>query len=78
MAINLQGVKTLAIGAGLSVLPTLAEFVMKINWDEVVGTKYAFMVSGIVMMGMRLITKTPVFQQASSVDPSDSRLGGLQ
>lgn len=77
----LKGVKTVAVGAAMIVLPPLLEYVGGIDWRTVVPDNFSWavpMISGAVMIALRWVTKTPIFQKSASVDPTDPRLGGLQ
>lgn len=56
----MQGLRTLIVGAGMAIAPAGLEYLAHVNWDAVVGTKWAFAASGLVMIVMRFITTTPI------------------
>lgn len=77
----LSGLKTVTIGLVMIMLPPAVEYIGHIDWRLLVPDQFVWavpMISGGVMIALRLVTKTAVFQKAASVDPADPALGGLQ
>jgi hypothetical protein len=58
---KLKGFRTLAVGAGFAAAPELADYFGQIDFHNVFGvTPKASMVFGLILIGLRLITKGPV------------------
>lgn len=76
-----SGFKTVAVGAAMVAMPPMVQYVGGIDWTQVVPASMVWaapMISGAVMLGLRFFTRTAIFQQAQSIDPTNRSLGGLQ
>jgi hypothetical protein len=58
--INVKGFRTVLAGLGLAIGPTALDYLATVDWNALVGTKLAFLISGVIMIGMRAFTTTPV------------------
>jgi hypothetical protein len=59
----LAGFKTFAVGLSLSILPQIVTYVSKFDFTHVFGlSPNAATLLGIVMIGLRAATSTPIFQ----------------
>lgn len=56
----MKGYKTLAIGAAMVVLPPLLSYLAGINWSDYVSPQVAVMISGVIMVALRVVTNTPI------------------
>ena len=56
----MKGYRTILIGLGLAVLPPALSYLAGVDWNSLVGTQGAMMISGAIMIFMRMITTTPV------------------
>jgi hypothetical protein len=56
----MQGYKTLAVGAGMVILPELLKYLSIFDWTTVLPAQYAPIASGLIMIAMRMLTTTPV------------------
>lgn len=56
----MKGFKTIAIGAAMVVLPPLLSYLAAINWSDYVSSQVAMMISGMIMIALRIVTTTPV------------------
>lgn len=59
---NLKGWRTILTGLGIAIAPAAVNYLAGIDWTHVVGPNVAMLISGAVMVGMRLITNTPPTQ----------------
>lgn len=55
----LKGFKTVLIGAGLAILPTLTDYAAGVDWSFL-GAKGGMFVGGVVMILLRMVTTTPM------------------
>lgn len=56
----MKGFKTILVGLGMAVLPVVTQYVGAIDWNTVLPMPWGFVVSGLVMVAMRLVTTSPV------------------
>lgn len=56
----LKGLRTIIIGLLMAVLPVVTQYLGMIDWSTVLPPPYSWLVSGIVMILLRLITTGPV------------------
>ena len=81
MSSILSGFKTVAVGAAMVAMPPMAQYIGGVDWTQVIPASMVWaapMISGAVMLALRFFTRTAIFQQAQSIDPMNSSLGGLQ
>lgn len=57
---NLKGWRTIGIGLVVAIAPSALDYLGHIDWTRVVGPNVALLISGAVMVGLRLITDTSV------------------
>lgn len=57
----MQGWKTFFGGLSLIIVPPALEYAAKVDWNALVGAKYAFVVSGVLMIAMRAVTNSGIF-----------------
>lgn len=59
----LNGFKTFAVGLGLAVLPQIFTFISNFDFTHVFGlSPNAATLVGVVIIGLRAVTSTPIFQ----------------
>ena len=59
----MTGFKTFAVGLGLAILPQIINFVSNYDFTHAFGlSPNAASVVGLVMVGLRAATSTPIFQ----------------
>jgi hypothetical protein len=56
----MKGYKTIAAGLAMVILPPALQYLAGIDWSQLVGAKYSLVLSGLIMIGLRLVTTTPV------------------
>lgn len=59
----LIGSRTIIVGLLLAIGPTALDYLAKVDWTQYVDPKLAPVISGAVMIAMRLITTTGVFKK---------------
>lgn len=59
----MTGWKTVLTGAVVAIMPALTDYFGMVDWDALVGPKWAFAISGVVMIALRMITSTPIFKK---------------
>ena len=59
----MKGYRTIAVGAAMAVLPPLVTYLLGIDWTSIVGANAAMVISGVLTIGMRLVTTTPAGQK---------------
>lgn len=59
----LTGFKTILVGLLIAVGPTAVDYIGGIDWTRYVDPKWAPIISGSVMIAMRLVTTTGVFKK---------------
>lgn len=55
----MKGWRTIALGLLTAVAPVAFTYLAGIDWTNVVSPNTAMLISGAVMIGMRVITNTP-------------------
>lgn len=60
---RLKGLKTILVGLAMAVVPVVTQYIGAIDWNSVLPFPYNFVASGLVMIFMRLVTTSPVFQK---------------
>src|SRR5262245_44760441 len=61
---NLKGWKTILAGLAVAVLPEAMTYLSGVDWTKYVAPNTALMISGALMIGMRVITTTSIFKKA--------------
>lgn len=61
---NVKGWRTVGIGFVIAVGPAALTYLGGVDWSHLVPTWAATMISGGIMIGMRLITSTPPGQSS--------------
>ena len=56
----MKGYKTIIAGLALVIGPPALSYLASVDWSQVVGTRWAFVISGLIMIGLRIVTDTPV------------------
>lgn len=59
----MSGWKTFWVGLLMAITPAATEYLDIVDWDALLGPNTAFFVSGLVMLGMRWVTTTPMFKK---------------
>ena len=57
---TLKGWRTIGIGLLIAVAPAALTYLGGIDWTKLVGANGAMIISGALMIGMRLVTDSPV------------------
>jgi len=57
---KLKGWRTIALGLIMAVAPTGLTYLAGVDWTSLVGPNVAMAFGGAIMIGMRIITSTPV------------------
>jgi len=60
MLSSLTGFRTIITGALVAIVPAALQYVAGVDWTHVVSPTWAMIIAGVVQIGMRLITTTPV------------------
>lgn len=55
----MKGYRTLLVGLGMAVAPVALQYLVNVDWTQFVSPNSALIISGLLMMGMRLLTSTP-------------------
>ncbi len=61
---NLKGWRTILTGLAIAVAPSAINYLGGVDWTKLVGPNVALLISGAVMVGLRLITNTPPGQNS--------------
>lgn len=62
----LTGLKTILIGLLMAALPPVAQYIGGVDWTTVLPASVVWLaptISGLIMVGMRFVTTTPVLQK---------------
>jgi lysozyme len=59
----MKGYRTLIVGLALAVLPASLQYLGAVDWQNLIGPTGAFFVSGLLAIGMRAMTTTPLGKQ---------------
>lgn len=54
----MKGWRTIGIGLVLAIAPEALQYLGAVDWSHVVSPAIATLISGVIMVGMRLITTT--------------------
>jgi len=57
----MTGFRTFLIGLAMVIIPPVTQYIGAIDWSTILPPPYSWMVSGVMMVIMRLLTSTPVF-----------------
>ena len=57
---SLKGWRTVAVGLAVAVIPTATQYLAGVDWSKLVGPQWAFAISGVLMVGLRLVTDSAV------------------
>ena len=60
----MKGFRTLAAGLAVAVLPTSLTYLGNVDWTQMVGPNAALLISGLLTIGLRVITTTSVGRSA--------------
>lgn len=63
----MKGWKTVAIGLLMVIAPGALTYLAGVDWTSLVGPTGAFMISGILMIALRMVTTTPIGKAAPPV-----------
>jgi hypothetical protein len=55
----MKGFRTIGIGLALAIAPVALQYLIGIDWSQYVAPQYVAVVSGALMILMRLVTTTP-------------------
>lgn len=58
----MQGFKTVITGAVLAIVPPLTDYLGMVDWSFL-GENTGFVVGGVLMVLLRAVTKTPIFDK---------------
>ena len=56
----MKGYRTILVGLALAIGPAALQYLGAVDWTNVIGPTGAFFVSGLVAIGMRAITTSPI------------------
>jgi lysozyme len=56
----MKGYRTIVVGLALALGPAALQYLGAVDWAQLIGPTGAFFVSGLIAIGMRAITSTPV------------------
>lgn len=59
----MKGLRTILIGAAMAVLPTATQYFGAIDWNNFLPAPWGMVVGGLVMIAMRFVTSSPVFEK---------------
>jgi hypothetical protein len=59
----LKGFRTVLVGLAVAVVPVVTQYLGAIDWAIVLPFPWNFVASGVVMIVMRALTNTPLFQK---------------
>lgn len=60
----MKGFRTVAIGFLIAVGPAAITYLLGLDWTNLIGPNAALFVVGLLQIGMRLVTTTPVGKDA--------------
>lgn len=58
----MNGFRTVLTGAALAILPPLTDYLGMVDWSFL-GDQTGFIVGGVLMVFMRALTSTPIFDK---------------
>lgn len=56
----MQGYRTVLVGLAMVLLPPALQYLAGIHWELYVPAAYVPVITGVIMIAMRFVTKTPV------------------
>jgi hypothetical protein len=56
----MKGFRTIAVGFAMAIGPAALTYLLGLDWTKLVGPNAALFVAGLLQIGMRVITTTPV------------------
>jgi hypothetical protein len=56
----MKGFRTVAIGLAIAIGPAAITYLLGLDWTSLIGPNAALFVVGLLQIGMRMITTTPV------------------
>lgn len=56
------GLRTILVGLGIALGPVALQYLGGVDWSSVVPPPWDMVASGVIMIAMRFVTKTPVGQ----------------
>ncbi len=59
----MKGYRTILVGLGLAIAPSALQYLGAVDWNAALGATGAFIVSGLIQVGMRFLTNTPAGQK---------------
>ena len=58
----MKGFRTIVTGIAVAILPTALTYLVGIDWTQHVGPNVALGISGLLTVGLRMLTNTPAGQ----------------
>jgi hypothetical protein len=59
----MQGFKTIIAGLVMAIVPVATQYLGAIDWNTALPAPWSFVASGVVIVVMRFLTTTPVFEK---------------
>jgi hypothetical protein len=59
---DMNGFKTFLVGLAMAIIPPATQYLGAIDWATLLPFPWNYVASGVVMIAMRALTKTPIFQ----------------
>lgn len=59
----MTGWKTFFVGLLMAIVPAMTDYLGAIDWDSLMSPNTAFFVSGAIMLILRFVSTTPMFQK---------------
>ena len=58
----MKGLRTILVGAAIAIGPAAIQYLGGVDWSSVIPAPWDSVIAGVIMIGMRFVTSTPVGQ----------------
>ena len=58
----MKGLRTILVGAAIAIGPAAIQYFAGVDWSSIIPAPWDSVIAGVIMIGMRFITSTPVGQ----------------